>query len=176
MNARSLRVLAGLITGLFFRGTLQAAASQQSDLNASAVRGSVVELAERLAEIRAPQPLAANAVQPFNPVAFGETNDQTGVGSGKPGANMLKPGAKIPDRDHLIAIAAKIVPKGTIFVGKDPVLVIAGKFYKVGTTFTVTSDGADHIVELTAINHTTFTLRLNDEEITRPIKSTKTSP
>ena len=42
MNARHLRVLAGLITGLFFRGTLQAAASQQSDLNASAVRGSVV--------------------------------------------------------------------------------------------------------------------------------------
>jgi hypothetical protein len=89
---------------------------------------------------------------------------------------MLKPGVKIPDRDHLIAIAAKIVPKGTIFVGKNPVLVIAGKFYKVGTTFTVTSDGTDHIVELTAINHTTFTLRLNDEEITRPIKSTKTSP
>jgi hypothetical protein len=176
MNALVLRLLAAVIVGFFLVGTLHAAASQQSDLNASATRSSVVELAERLAEIRPPQPLAANVVQPFNPVAFGETNDQNGVGSGKPGANMLKPGAKIPDRDHLIAIAAKIAPNGTIFVGKAPVLVIAGKFYKVGTKFTVTSGGADRIVELTAINHTSFTLRLNDEEITRPIKSTKTSP
>jgi hypothetical protein len=175
MNARALRLLAGVFTGLFFRGLLPAAAPQQSDLNASATRSTVVKLAERLAEIRSPQPLAANVVQPFNPVAFGQTNDQTGGGSGKPGANMLKPGSSLPDRDHLIAIAAKIVPKGTIFVGDEPILVIAGKFYKVGTKFTVTSGGADHIVELTVINHTSFTLRLNDEEITRPIKSTRTS-
>ena len=158
MNALVLRLLAAVIVGFFLGGTLHAAASQRSDLNASATRSTVVELAERLAEIRPPQPLAANVVQPFNPVAYNQSSDQN---------------AGAPDQS---GGAAKIVPNGTIFVGKAPVLVIAGKFYKVGTKFTVTSGGADRIVELTAINHTSFTLRLNDEEITRPIKSTKTSP
>jgi hypothetical protein len=176
MNALVLRLLAAVIVGFFLGGTLHAAASQQSDLNASATRSSVVELAERLAEIRPPQPLAANVVQPFNPVAYNQSSDQNAGAPDQSGGALTKSGSSLPDRDHLLAIAAKIAPNGTIFVGKAPVLVIAGKFYKVGTKFTVTSGGADRIVELTAINHTSFTLRLNYEEITRPIKSTKTSP
>jgi hypothetical protein len=44
---------------------------------------------------------------------------------------------------------------------------------KVGTHFSVTLNGQEYDLELASIDRTTFTLRLNREEITRPIKPGK---
>jgi len=79
----------------------------------------------------------------------------------------------VTDRDQLAAIAAQLKPTATVFRGADPLLVINGKFYKIGTKFTVAFGGSDYVLELSAIDRTTFTLRLNGEAITRPIKNAK---
>ncbi|MBC7369532.1 MAG: hypothetical protein H7343_22415 [Undibacterium sp.] len=167
-----------------------AATTAGGDVAPIAKRRPTVELAQRLAVISPPAPLPADAVLPFNPVAFGQpnpeeqraidqalANQQALTATAPAGGAQAKPGAT--DREQLAAIAARIPVKATIFVGisKEPNLVIGNKFYKIGSKFTVAYSGIDYALELTAIDSTTFTLRLNGEAITRPIKSAaKTSP
>jgi len=168
-----------------------AAAAPLADVAPVAKRRPSVELAQHIAAISAPTALGPDVVQPFNPVAFGQPDPEeqraieqaaanqqaAAVVSSVPGSQS-RPGV-VTDREQLAAIASKIIPKGSVFVGKEkePNLVIANKFYKIGSKFTVTYSGVDYVLELTAIDRTTFTLRLNGEAITRPIKSAaKTSP
>ena len=164
-----------------------AAAAPVADVAPIAKRRPSVELAQHLATISAPAVLAPDVVQPFNPVAFGQPDPEEQRAIEKAAANQqaaapsgagssARPGV-VTDREQLAAIASKILPKGSVFVGKEPSLVIGSKFVKIGAKFTVTYSGVDYVLELTAIDRTTFTLRLNGEEITRPIKTAaKTSP
>ena len=156
-----------------------------ADVAPTAKRRSAVELAQRLATVTPPATLPSDIVFPFNPVAFSQPDpeeqrafEQAAAANraASAGGATARPGVT-GNREQLAAIAAKITPKGSVFIGKDPSLVIGSRFVKVGTKFTVTYSGVDYVLELTAIDRTTFTLRLNGEEITRPIKTAaKTSP
>ena len=183
MNARLHRVfLLGLLL-LAVLGTGRAATKQLGDVAPAAKRRPAVDLAQRLATVTPPPPLAADVILPFNPVAFGQPDpeeqraieaaqaSQQAIAAGA--AGPARPSATVTDRDQLAAIASQLKPTGTFFRGADPMLVINGKFYKIGTKFTVAFGGSDYVLELSAIDRTTFTLRLNGEAITRPIKNAK---
>ena len=146
----------------------------------AAKRRPAVELAQRLATVTPPTPLAADVVFPFNPIAFSQPDPEEQraleLAQANQQANAVgpaRPAAVATDREQLAAIAAQLKPTGTFFRGADPLLVIGGKFYKIGTKFTVAFGGTDYVLELSAIDRTTFTLRLNGEAITRPIKNAK---
>lgn len=168
-----------------------AASVPVADVAPIAKRRLPVELAQRLATVSPPAPLSPDVVLPFNPVAFGQPDpeeqraieqalaNQQAVREAPSGGPGGAPARGATDREQLAAIASKILPKGSVLVGRDkePNLVIANKFYKIGSKFTVSYSGVDYVLELTAIDNTTFTLRLNGEAITRPIKpAAKTSP
>jgi hypothetical protein len=185
MNARLHRVL-GLSLILVSTVASRAATPQLGDVAPAAKRRPVVELAQRLATVTPPAPLAASVVLPFNPIAFSQPDpeeqraieqaqaNQQAIAAGPVGPT--RPAAVATDREQLAAIAAQLKPTGTFFRGSEPLLVISGKFYKIGTKFTVAFGGSDYVLELSAIDRTSFTLRLNGEAITRPIKNVKTSP
>lgn len=177
MTPRLHRLLVGLaavvgLGGLALRSAAEA--PKGSDLNTPAKRQPVVELARRLAE---PTPLAvlpADQVNPFNPAAFGEPDPEELRAMAEAKAAAVQTNAKpSSDRDFLQLIAAKIMPSGTLFLGGEPMLVFGKRRIRVGDHLTVSYDNQSYDLELTAIDRTTFTLRLNREEITRPIKSGK---
>jgi len=158
-----------------------------ADVAPIAKRRLPVEMAQRLATVSPPAPLSPDVVFPFNPVAFGQPDpeEQRAIDQALALQQALKEtptggsARGATDREQLAAIASKILPKGSVLVGKDkdPNLIIGNKFYKIGSKFTVSYSGVDYVLELTAIDNTTFTLRLNGEAITRPIKpAAKTSP
>ena len=74
------------------------------------------------------------------------------------------------DRDILQAIAASLKPTGNFVLSGQPTLVFGQKRVKAGGLVTITFEGTEYTLEITAIERTSFTLRLNREEFTRPIK------
>jgi hypothetical protein len=80
------------------------------------------------------------------------------------------------DKELLAAIASKIVPSGTIYLGGRPLLMFGKRFVRTVSRFTVTYKGADYVLELTDIDSTNFTLQYNSEKITRPVKPPAKSP
>lgn len=151
-------------------------AEAKSDLNRPEARVPVVELAVRLSEPALPEPLPADLVHPFNPAAFGQPDPEelralAAVQAAASAAAVQ--GKPSTDREFLQLIAARIVPSGTLMLGNDPLLIFGRKRLRVGDHLTVSYDGRDYELELTGIDRTNFTLRLNHDEITRPIKSAK---
>jgi hypothetical protein len=73
-------------------------------------------------------------------------------------------------RDVLQAIATSLKPTGNFVLGGQQTLVFGQKRVKAGGSLTITFEGTEYILEITAIERTSFTLRLNREEFTRPIK------
>ena len=67
-------------------------------------------------------------------------------------------------------IAAGIKPSGVMMLGGSPLLLIREKKLKVGDNLTITFEGNAYTLVVTGIDRTSFKLRLNNEEITRPIK------
>lgn len=74
------------------------------------------------------------------------------------------------DRDIVRAIAMGLKPSGNFILGGQPTLVFGQKRVKAGSQLTITFEGTEYTLEVTAIERTSFTLRLNREEFTRPIK------
>jgi hypothetical protein len=73
------------------------------------------------------------------------------------------------DREVLEAAARIIAPSGVVQVGDTPMLLLGEKKLKVGEYLTITFAGTEYVLELSAISPSSFTLRLNKEEITQPI-------
>ncbi|HNC23417.1 MAG TPA: hypothetical protein PLU52_04360 [Opitutaceae bacterium] len=141
-----------------------------SDLAAKELRRAVVDGAANLARLDPPPALPTELPQPFSPPGFerelpSETKTQGPAQSGPP-----KPAG---DRELLAAVAPLVVPTGTFFFGGDRYLQFSKKRLKVGDKLIVSYEGQDCTLELIAIDSTNFTLRLNHEEITRPIKPRK---
>jgi hypothetical protein len=188
MNHSAHRILVLAVTAFVSVNVGVAATAAVSDVAPVAKRRPTVELAQKLAAISPPVPLPPDAVAPFNPVAFGQPDpeeqraiDQAAAtqqaAANAAAAGQVRAVAAVTDREQLAAIAAKIPARGSVIVGNVPRLVIDSKFVKIGAKFTVTYSGVDYVLELIAIDSTTFTLRMNGEEITRPIKpAAKTSP
>lgn len=75
------------------------------------------------------------------------------------------------DRDVLVNVIDGITPSGTMMLGGSPILLFREKKFKVGDFLPIVFQGKSYELEIASIERTNFTLRLNKEEITRPIKT-----
>jgi hypothetical protein len=166
-----------LATVLALPGVIPALA-QKSDLVPPQQRAVAVELADRLIQPRVLAEKPADLVVPFNPVGFDQPDpeevkaQQAAAAAAIAAGTPLRP---VGDRNVLVTLADKLAPSGILIIGGEPILLFSHKRLKVGDRLTVTYEGADYDLDVTAITRTTFTLRLNREEITRPIKPGKKS-
>jgi hypothetical protein len=110
---------------------------------------------------------AFSSKNPFSPEGFGEGT----LEPSKPGntSGNLPSGPRSP-RDLLQAIGASLKPTGFFVLSGEPTLVFGQKRVKAGGTLTITFEGSEYTVEIVSIERPNFTLRLNREEFTRPIK------
>jgi hypothetical protein len=109
----------------------------------------------------------ATAAATSGTVAAGSTNSTLPSGAGAAGAT--RPAGPRNTHDLLVAIGDALRPSGYIVMGGEPSLSFGQKRVKAGGTLTITFEGAEYTVEVTAIDRTNFTLRLNNEEYTRPV-------
>ncbi len=142
----------------------------ESDLASIEARRIAVDLAVSLAKQDTPAALPESLAQPFNPPGFNRAARQEALASASGPAAPVKLAG---DREILAAIAPRVTPTGTFSFGGERRLQFSKKRLKVGDQLTVTHEGQDYVLELTGIDATNFTLRLNREEITRPIKPGK---
>jgi hypothetical protein len=141
---------------------LQAEPTVLSDILPPQKRVASVELALRLAKSA-----DADAVQlpediknPFNPSA------------GVP--VEMKSGRPSSDKDLLSILADQLRPTGVMGREDSLVLLLKGqKSVKVNDKLTLSFDGTAYEVEVISIDRTSFALRYNQAEITRPIKTGK---
>lgn len=77
----------------------------------------------------------------------------------------------LSDRDKLMNIAAAITPSGIITVGGTDILLFGQKKLKAGDFISIQFEGSTYSLQVRAIERTSYTLRFNQEEITRPIKT-----
>lgn len=134
----------------------------RAQVSSPAKRLETLDLATRLLAPREnpAAALPADAVDLFNPPRFGappKTSDtpRAAVGS---------------DHEILLKIAEKIKPSGMLMMRGEPLLLFREKKLKVGDTLNIAFEGNDYVLVITGIEQTSFTVSLNHEEITRPIK------
>ncbi len=136
-------------------------------------RQAALERGKTLVAVREVTPVTAD---PFNPAAFAETVAGIGRVSGVippvTGGETGKPTPTGPrtNRDLLQAIAQGLKPSGYIVLGGTPSISFGQKRVKAGGVLTITFEGNQYTLEVTNIDRTNFTLRLNREEFTRTIK------
>lgn len=159
----------GLLTILLALGLGLAGASAQVILPAK--RAAALEAAQQLLANR-DATLPAKLADPFHPPGFGGSSVMTPV---LPGNETMtepapRPSGPRTDRELLAAIAAAIRAPNVITMGGQQILTFGQKQVKAGDPLTINFEGADYTLTVTAIDRTSFTLRLNREEYTRPIK------
>ena len=159
---RIILILAGSL------GLVAAHAAETSDILSPTKRQEILEGAKKLLAVREAPAVVAD---PFHSEAFAEIIAAAGR---VPGTSAPDPG-RAPvgprnDHDLLQAIAASLKPSGYFVLSNQPTLVFGQKKVKAGSFLTITFEGIEYAVEITAIDRTNFTLRLNREEFTRPIK------
>jgi hypothetical protein len=147
-----------------------------SDIAAPEKRRTSVEMAASLAKPAKPLPLPDGLTSPFSPPGF-ELTDAEERAASAAAAGKAAPGGPpkvTSDRETLARIAPQVTPNGTLQLpGGETVLVFGSKKVRVGTHLTVTFGNQEYDLELVRIDRTTYTLRLNREEITRPITKGK---
>lgn len=171
MNAR--------LTALFLAAAVTALAADVPPVIAPAKRTEGLEQAQRLLAPRdaaAPQDLK----DPFNSEAFANAAANAGVAGPAagpatgPGASaggaVARPAGPRSARELVEAIAAGLKPTGSLVLRGEPTLLFGQKRVKAGDSLTITFEGAEYTVVITSIKAPNFTLRLNNEEFTRPIK------
>lgn len=167
----------------------------KSDILGADKRRATVELAQQLTRPPVPEPLPADLAQPFNPPGFDlpDRNEvppvppPTAGGGGGTGAapsgganvaaggggGAVQPAAIAGEREKLDSLAAKIPATGTVVFGGERRLSFGTKNVRIGSDFTVTLNGQDYVLKLVAVDATNFTVRLGNEEVTRPITPRK---
>ncbi|HRI81276.1 MAG TPA: hypothetical protein PLF88_02485 [Opitutaceae bacterium] len=171
MNAKKVILLSWLL--LSFAAV---ALAQRSDLATPEKRNASVALATKLLQPRELSAMPETLIPPFNPPAFEqpdpeEIRAQQAAALAAQAANItIRPTG---DRGVLETLAERLAPSGTVIIGGEAVLLFGQKRLKVGDRLTIAFEGVEYNLDITAIGRTTFTLRLNREEITRPIKSGK---
>jgi len=125
-------------------------------------RQEALEQAKKLLAIRTIAPVT---VDPFHSEKFSEMvaslNHVPNTSAPTTAAVVTAPRSQ---RDILQAIAASLKPTGNFVLGGQQTLVFGQKRVKAGGFLT------EYTLEIAAIERTSFTLRLNREEFTRPIK------
>jgi hypothetical protein len=137
------------------------------DVSSVVKRQETLELAARLLSPRAnsASQLPDELSNPFNPEVKVIKNSDGQVPKRPPVSS---------DREVLEKVAPGITPTGMMMLRGQPLLLFREKKLKVGDNMKVSFEGFDYVVVVTAIEPTSFRLRLNREEITRPIKPGKT--
>jgi hypothetical protein len=74
------------------------------------------------------------------------------------------------DGQILDAIAPRVNPTGSVRIGGVDYLLFGQKRLKVGEMLTITYEGSVYMIEITSIERNNFRIRLNSEELVRPIK------
>ncbi len=153
---------------------------------AAVASANVAEPAKRMESLNtarallAPRPAAAvvAASNPFYSVAFA---DAMAGRSGATAANTDNPSAKAnpvatrpvgprPSRELLESIAAGLKPSGIFKIGGKQTLVFGQKRVQAGDTMAVMIGETKHTLTIVDISPPHFTISLNNEELTRPIK------
>ncbi|MBI3887256.1 MAG: hypothetical protein HY302_16245 [Opitutae bacterium] len=153
---------------LFLAAAGRVAAADPAAVLAPAARLARLEAARNIlapAEVALP----AGLVDPFHPAAFAGVSASAGPAPAASDA-AAAPSAPKGDQAVLQAIAAGLRPSGYFVVGGQPTLVFGQKKVKAGSFLTITFEGNSYTLEIAAIDRSTFTLRLNREEFTRPLK------
>ncbi len=137
----------------------------------------VASPAKRAAAVAAAQKLLAAKeaalpsvmADPFHPGAFGASTAPTQTDGGEPAGPDTGSGPR-SRRDLLVTMANALRAPNLITLGGQQYLLFGQKRVKAGEFLTINFEGNDYSLEVTAIDRTSFTLRLNREEYTRPIK------
>ena len=135
------------------------------------------EVLDHAKKLLAPRDIRPAAADPFHPEAFDEAlaamgrvpGSTTTPASGTE-ATVTKPTGPRNEHDLLMAMSAALKAPNVIVLNGQPVLLFGQKRVKAGGTLNINFEGSEYTVEITAINPPNFTLRLNREEFTRPIK------
>lgn len=155
-----------ILAGAAGLGLNAAADENVSPVLSPNVRKEAVARAEALLATK-PVTLPANIIDPFHSDAFAEATGHSVHAAASDTTPVKGPRT---DHDILVGIANGLKPTGNFVLGGQETLIFGQKRVKPGTSLTINFEGAEYIVEITAIDHTSFTLRLNREEYTRPIK------
>jgi hypothetical protein len=144
---------------------LSAWAAETSDVLSPAKRAEVLTRAKHMLAARE---TPAITIDPFHSVAFAEASGAI-VRPVPAAGGTRSPSARTP-QDLLQAIAANLKPSGNFVINGERTLIFGQKRVKAGGAMTITFEGTEYSVEITAIEANNFTLRLNREGFTRPIK------
>ncbi|MBI2496698.1 MAG: hypothetical protein HYV75_01795 [Opitutae bacterium] len=134
------------------------------------------EVLDQAREFLAPRELVAVTNDPFHPEAFNALLAESGRPAGStagpaPGSTAVQqPSGPRNERELLQSIGVGLKPSGFFVLGGQPTLVFGQKRVKAGGSLTITFEGNEYTLEVTAISPPHFTLRLNREEFTRTIK------
>jgi len=133
---------------------------------------------EQAKGVLAAKPQAPMGKDPFHPeVEVGSTTNSTNTTepaqtTGNNVAVRKDPVGPRSTRDLLqtIATSPSLKPSGFFVLGGEPTLVFGQKRVKAGGFLTINFEGSEYTLEIVSISRPNFTLRLNREEFTRPIK------
>lgn len=131
-----------------------------------------LELATRLAQPAQPGPLPSPLRNPFHPEGF-DPSAPLAAPRGGVGGQSSGLGKARTDAELLAYVAEQIAPSGLMVMGGQPILLIGKKKYKTGDRLIIDLEGHDIELEITAIERSTFSLRLNGAEVTRPLNQGK---
>lgn len=152
-------VLAGLVAFL-----AQTGLAQRPDILPPARRAASVEKATKIFE----QPVVAAVLpttkNPFAPPDF----DRVDPVEAPPVAGPIL--RQRTTREILEMIAGSLNPSGTIFLRDEPILLFGARQMRIGDRLNATVGGVQYAIVITGIERTSFTVRLNNEQISRPIK------
>lgn len=143
------------------------ARAAEGEILSPAVRQQALDNAKKLL---APREIVTVSADPFHSESYDELVKGPGATTPSGPADTPTPTGPRTGRDQLQAIAAGLKPSGYIVLGGQPTLLFGQKRVKAGGSVTITFEGTTYTVEITSIVSPNFTLRLNREEFTRPIK------
>jgi hypothetical protein len=140
-------------------------AQGKSDIPLPQKRNETLDLARTLLTTKPIEdsPEFLTSANPFNPVR--KTDDVSEEG-------RTKAKAPVPavDASLLKNIISEVNPSGMMQLGGDPILLFGQKKLKIGDKLPIVFQGVTYELQVTSIERTSFGMRLNGEEITRPIK------
>lgn len=130
------------------------------------------ELLAQATKVQQAKTAEAEIPNPFYPAAFAAASaaSATAAQPAPTASGAPAPKGTLAGQALLQAIAAGLKPSGSLTIGGQPTLAFGQKRVKAGGTLTITFEGTEYILEIVSIDRTHFTLRLNREEFTRPIK------
>jgi hypothetical protein len=167
--SRSHLLLIAALTGL-----LAVAGARAATVDPIIAPPKRVEALDRARAMLAQEESPEKVPNPFYSESFNEVLQGGGAprptGDSQATTPATTPAVNKTARGLLESIASSLRPSGYFVIGGQPTLVFGQKRVKAGGTLTINFEGKEYNLEITALDRTNFTLRLDREEFTRPIK------